>query len=114
MTDCIFCKIASGEIPSQKVYADEEITAFNDIRPAAPVHLLIIPNKHIPMIGQMQESDEALVGRMFSVARQLGEQAGLAESGYRLIINNGPDGGQEVYHLHLHLLGGKRMRHPMG
>ncbi|MDH5508204.1 MAG: histidine triad nucleotide-binding protein [Anaerolineae bacterium] len=114
ISDCIFCKIIAGEIPSDTVYSDETITAFRDINPAAPTHILIIPNKHIPNNNAFQPEDEPLAGRMFSLVRTLAEQEGIAESGYRLIMNTGPDGRQEVHHMHLHLIGGQRMRHPMG
>ena len=114
MDDCIFCKILVGEIPSTQVFNDEQVTAFRDINPAAPTHILIIPNRHIAAVNDLNPDDEKLVGHMVTVARKIATQEGIAESGYRLIINNGPDGGQEVFHLHLHLLGGHRMRHPMG
>lgn len=114
MTDCIFCKIIAGEIPSSRLYQDEEVTAFRDINPVAPTHILIVPNRHIASVNDLSASDERLVGRLFTVARQLAEEQGIHESGYRLIINTGKDGGQEVLHLHLHLMGGHRMRHPMG
>lgn len=112
--NCIFCKIIAGEIPSQKVYEDDQVFAFRDIRPAAPIHLLIIPKRHIASVNDLTESDEPLVGHLFTTARKLAKEEGIAESGYRLIINNGPDSGQEVFHLHLHVLGGQRMRYPMG
>jgi histidine triad (HIT) family protein len=114
MTDCIFCKIIAGEIPSSQVYQDELVTAFRDINPVAPTHILIVPNRHIASVNDLIKGDEQLVGKLFVTARQLAEQEGIQESGYRLIINNGPDGGQEVPHLHLHLIGGHKMRHPMG
>ena len=114
MTDCIFCKIIAGEIPSTKVYEDETATAFRDINPVAPTHVLIIPNKHIASINELDPEDEALIGHLFTVAKQIAAEEGIAESGYRLIINTGDDGGQVVYHLHLHLIGGQKMRHPMG
>ncbi len=112
--DCIFCKIIAGEIPSTQVYQDEQVTAFRDINPAAPTHILIVPNKHIASVNDLVPKDEILVGHLFTVARKIATQEGIATSGYRLIINHGPDGGQEVYHLHLHLLGGQKMRHKMG
>jgi histidine triad (HIT) family protein len=112
--DCTFCKIIAGEIPSTKVYADEHITAFNDINPVAPVHILIVPNKHIEDNNHFFLKDEPVAGKMFTVVRQLAQEKGIAESGYRLILNTGPDGRQEVPHLHLHLIGGQRMKHPMG
>jgi histidine triad (HIT) family protein len=112
--DCLFCKIVAGEIPSEKVYEDQRVTAFRDINPVAPTHILIVPNKHIASVNELSADDEALVGHLFTTAKDLAEREGIAESGYRLIINTGPDGGQEVYHLHLHLIGGHKMRHPMG
>jgi histidine triad (HIT) family protein len=113
-TDCIFCKIITGEIPSTQVYADEQVTAFRDINPVAPTHVLIIPNRHIASVNDLTADDEQLTGYLFTVAQQIAQQEGIAESGYRLIINTGPDGRQEVFHIHLHLIGGQRMRHPMG
>jgi histidine triad (HIT) family protein len=114
MEDCIFCKIIAGEIQSTGVYSDELVTAFRDIHPAAPTHVLIIPNRHIPSVNDLTEDDEQLMGHLFTIARKIAEKESIAESGYRLIINSGPDGGQEVFHIHLHLLGGQKMRHPMG
>ncbi len=114
MSDCLFCKIIAGEIPSDIVFQDEQITAFRDINPVAPTHILIIPNKHIATINDLSTEDEALVGHLFTTAKALAKDEGIAESGYRLIINVNRDGGQEIYHLHLHLIGGQRMRHPMG
>jgi len=113
-TNCIFCKIVSGEIPSQKVYSDELVTAFRDIHPAAPTHILIVPNKHLASVNEVETEDEEMVGRLFTAARKLAEQEGVHETGYRLIVNSGPHAGQEVLHLHLHLLGGQKMRYPMG
>ena len=112
--DCTFCKIIAGEIPSTKVFEDELVTAFRDINPVAPTHILIIPNKHIASINDLSSVDEQLVGHLFTTAKELAAQEGIAESGYRLIINTGADSGQVVFHLHLHLIGGQRMRHPMG
>ncbi len=112
--DCVFCKIVKGEIPSDRLYQDELVTAFRDIHPAAPTHILIVPNKHVASVNEIQPQDEALVGHLFSVARQLAEREKIQRTGYRLIINTGPDSGQVVFHLHMHLLGGQRMRHPMG
>ena len=114
MEDCLFCKIINKEIPSEIVYQDEDLTVFKDINPAAPVHLLLIPNKHIPSVKEMDTGDERLLGRLFSIAKQTAELMGIDESGFRLIINNGPDGRQEINHLHMHLLGGAKMQHPMG
>lgn len=112
--DCIFCKIIAGEIPSTKVYQDDTLTAFRDINPVAPVHILIVPNKHIADNNDFQPEDEAVAGKMFTLVRQLAESEGITESGYRLILNTGPHGHQEVQHLHLHLIGGQAMQHPMG
>ena len=109
MTDCLFCKIACGKIPSAKVYEDDEILAFKDIAPKAPVHILIIPKKHIEGIFDMGEEDINLLGKMNYVAKKLAEENGIAESGYRLIANSRPDSGQEVYHLHYHLIGGRNL-----
>lgn len=114
MSDCIFCKIITGDIPSTNVYKDEQVTAFRDINPAAPTHILIVPNKHIDSVNVMMADDEPLIGHLFFVARQLAAQEGIAEGGYRLIINTGPEAGQTVFHIHLHLLGGAPMKHPMG
>ena len=114
MTDCILCKIISGEIPSQKLYQDELVTAFRDIHPVAPTHVLITPNKHIPSVNDVTPEDETMLGHIYTIARQLAAQECIQEQGYRLIVNTGPHAGQDVHHLHLHLIGGQRMRHPMG
>jgi histidine triad (HIT) family protein len=115
MTDsCHFCKIISDEAKAEIVYRDEQVTAFRDIHPVAPTHMLIVPNRHIESVNALEPEDEQLIGYLFSIARQLAKEAGVSQRGYRLIINTGPDGGQTVYHLHLHLIGGQRMRHPMG
>jgi histidine triad (HIT) family protein len=114
MTDCIFCKIISGDIPSTNVYRDEQVTAFRDINPAAPTHILIVPNKHIDSINMLINDDEPLMGHLFLVAKQLAAQEGIADEGYRLITNTGAGAGQTVHHIHLHLLGGAPMKHPMG
>jgi histidine triad (HIT) family protein len=114
MDDCIFCKIIKGDIPSINVYRDEQVTAFRDINPAAPTHILIVPNKHIDSVNLLKVEDEALMGHLFIVAKQLAAQENTAESGYRLIVNTGAGAGQTVHHIHLHLLGGAPMKHPMG
>lgn len=114
MSGCIFCKIIAGEAPGDILYQDDQVTAFRDIHPVAPTHVLVVPNQHIASVNDLEAEDEALVGHLFTVARQLAEQEGIQDSGYRLIVNTGPHGGQVVYHLHLHLIGGQRMRHPMG
>lgn len=105
--NCLFCKIAAGQIPSQKVYEDTELLAFKDIHPAAPVHLLIIPKLHLASLDQADGSHEALLGRMLTLAPRLAREQG-ADNGFRTVINTGPDGGQEVYHLHMHVMGGPR------
>lgn len=105
--NCIFCKIAAGQIPAQKVYEDDELLAFKDIHPAAPVHLLIIPKLHLPSMAEAGPEHEALLGRMMTLAPRLAREQG-ASNGFRLVVNTGPDGGQEVYHLHLHVMGGPR------
>ena len=114
MTDCIFCKIAAGEIPADIVFQDEQVTAFRDISPVAPTHILIIPNRHIASTNDLSEADQSLAGRLLGVTALIAEQEGIKESGYRLIMNTGPDAHQVVFHMHLHLLGGQKMRHPMG
>jgi histidine triad (HIT) family protein len=105
----IFTKIINKEIPANIVYQDEHITAFHDINPLAPVHILIVPNKEIPTVNDVDPADAELLGRLFVVAKQIAAEQGIAESGYRLIMNCNHDGGQEVFHLHLHLLGGRRL-----
>ena len=102
----IFSKIIAGEIPSDTVYQDDLVTAFRDINPAAPTHILIVPNKEIPTANDITPEDEQMVGRMLVVAGKIAAQEGIAEDGYRLVINCGRDGNQEVFHLHMHLLGG--------
>lgn len=111
---CIFCKIAAGEIPATVVYKDEQVTAFRDIHPAAPTHVLVIPNKHIASVNEAEAEDEALLGHLFVAARKIAEMDGLQENGYRVIVNTGEHGGQTVQHLHMHVLGGQAMQHPMG
>ena len=110
MTDCIFCKIINGELPSTNVYNDEQVTAFLDINPVAPTHILIVPKKHIDSINVLIVDDEPLIGHLFFIAKQLAAQVGIAEPGYRLVINTGAESGQTVDHVHLHLLGGRQMR----
>ena len=105
----VFEKIIAGEIPADDVYRDDLVTAFRDIHPLAPTHILIVPNRPIPTVNDLSDADEALAGRLLHVAAKIAAQEGIAEDGYRLIINCNRDGGQEVYHLHLHLLGGRRM-----
>ena len=109
MEDCLFCKIIKGDIPSDKVYEDDEILAFRDINPVAPVHVLIIPKKHISSLVDLKPEDEAIIGKIYSVINIIAKQEGILEKGYRVIVNCGEDGGQEVKHLHFHLLGGKKL-----
>ena len=109
MDDCLFCKIVKGEIPSEKVYEDSEILAFKDINPAAPIHILVIPKKHITSIAHIQKEDEALIGKIYSVINKIAEELGVKEKGYRVIVNCGKDGGQDVMHLHFHLLAGRKL-----
>lgn len=109
--DCIFCKIAAGQIPSRKVYEDEDVFAFHDIRPAAPVHFLIIPKKHIASMAHVTAEDAALMGKIMALAPQLALEQGCnpyPAGGFRLMVNTGVEGGQEVHHLHVHVLGGPR------
>jgi histidine triad (HIT) family protein len=112
--DCIFCQIIAGEMPGEVLYRDEQVTAFRDIHPVAPTHVLIVPNRHVASVSELRPEDEPLVGHLFTVADQVARQEGIRDRGYRLIINNGEDGRQVIFHLHLHLIGGHRMRFPMG
>lgn len=105
--NCIFCKIVAGQIPSKKVYEDEELLAFHDIRPHAPIHFLIIPKLHVPSLWEVGPEHQALLGRMLTLAPRLAQEQGVG-NGFKTLINTGPDGGQEVYHLHVHVLGGPR------
>ena len=109
MEDCIFCKIIRGEIPSTKVYEDDEILAFNDVNPAAPIHILVIPKKHIDSLADMKPEDEKLVGKIYGVINKIAEREGFKDEGFRVIVNCGKNGGQEVMHLHFHVLAGKRL-----
>ncbi len=115
MDNCIFCKIAAGQIPASIVYQDEEFLAFKDINPAAPVHILVIPRQHIATLSDCDASHAALLGKMLALAPQIAreqgcavrfDEQGKAQGGYKTLINSGPDGGQEVYHLHMHIIGG--------
>jgi histidine triad (HIT) family protein len=107
MEDTIFGRIVRGEIDADVVYRDELVTAFRDISPKAPTHVLIVPNEPVPTVADVEAGHEAALGRMFTVARRIAEEEGIAESGFRLIVNTRDHGGQEVYHLHMHLLGGR-------
>lgn len=105
----IFSKIVAGEIPANIVYKDDLVTAFKDINPNAPVHILIVPNKEIATVDDVTPEDEQVLGHLFTVAKQIAREQGISESGYRLIVNCKSDGGQEVFHLHMHLLGGRKL-----
>lgn len=111
---CIFCKIVSNEAKAAIVYRDEQVTAFRDAHPVAPTHILIVPNKHIDSVGTLEPEDEQLIGHIFTVARKLADQEGISNGGFRMVTNTGAHGGQSVFHLHVHLIGGQRMRYPMG
>lgn len=112
--NCLFCNIARGEIPATIVFEDDDIMAFRDIRPQAPTHILLIPRKHIATINDTMDEDEQLLGKMILRARKLAQHEGLSDAGYRLVFNVNSGGGQEVYHIHLHLLGGRQMTWPPG
>ena len=109
MEDCIFCKIINKEITSENVYEDEEIIAFKDINPAAPIHILVIPKKHISSVIELEEEDEMLIGKIYSVINKIAKDIGISKNGFRVIVNCGEDGGQVVGHIHFHLLAGKKL-----
>ena len=111
---CLFCKIAAGDIPATSVFEDPEIIAFRDINPQAPIHLLVIPKRHIATIDDADTKDEQLLGRMLLTAKKLAKSEGLSEAGYRLVFNVNAGGGQVIYHIHLHILGGRQMMWPPG
>ena len=112
--DCVFCKIVAGEMPAEILYQGEGVIAFRDINPVAPTHLLIIPKKHIPSLAHLSEGESSLMADMVTTANQLAKREGIAERGYRLVINCGEQGGQGVPHLHLHLLGGRQLSARLG
>jgi histidine triad (HIT) family protein len=112
--DCIFCRIVAGEIPSEILYKDEHVTAFRDIEPMAPVHVLVIPNEHIASTNEVQEKHEPMLGRLLLAARRVADQEGISESGYRLTINTGRNANQLVPHVHLHVMGGRQFGWPPG
>ena len=114
MSDCIFCKIINKEIPSELVFEDEQVVAFKDINPVAPVHLLVIPKRHMESLQSASPEDESLLGHILLIARQLAREFGVSESGYRVVTNIGEDGGQVVKHLHFHVLGGKTLGTKIG
>ncbi len=112
--DCIFCKIVAGKLGGSPLYQDEHVTAFRDVNPQAPVHILIIPNKHIVSLNETTDEDQALLGQLVLTAANLARTEGIAGEGYRLVTNTGAHGGQSVFHLHMHLLGGRRLTWPPG
>jgi len=111
---CIFCKIASGEIPASITYQDEDVVAFRDLHPQAPTHILIVPRKHIATVNDLESSDAALVGKLFLAAKQIAAEHGFAHDGYRLVMNTNHEAGQSVFHIHLHLLAGRTFHWPPG
>jgi len=112
--DCIFCKIAAGEAPADMVHQEEEFVAFRDILPQAPIHILVIPRTHITSSADLTEGQEWLAGRLITIAKSLAEKEGIADRGYRLVVNCGSEGGQQVPHLHLHLIGGRKLSGSLG
>lgn len=114
MTDCIFCKIAKGEIPANVVFQNDEVLAFRDLNPQAPTHILVIPKKHIATTNDITSADEALIGKMLLAAKQVAKEEDIAESGYRTVMNCNRGAGQTVFHIHLHVLGGRAMGWPPG
>ncbi len=109
MEDCIFCKIIKKEIPSNIVYESDEIIAFRDVNPVAPIHILVIPKKHLNSVLDLNTEDEMLVGKIYMVINKIAKQEGIDKSGFRIVVNCGEDGGQEVKHLHFHIIGGKKL-----
>ena len=114
MTDCLFCRIASGEIPASIVYQDERLVAFRDINPQAPVHVLLIPRRHIGTLNDLSPADDGIVGELVRRAAAIAGELGVSERGYRTVFNCNADAGQTVFHIHLHLLGGRKMAWPPG
>ena len=114
MTNCIFCDIINGKLNTEVVHDSEQVFAFKDIRPKAPVHILLIPKKHIPTLNDIKPEDKLLIGELFVTAQQIAKELGLSEKGYRTVFNCNQDAGQEVYHIHLHLLGGRKLHWPPG
>lgn len=113
MSDCLFCKIIAGDIPADKIYEDEDVLAFRDISPQAPCHFLVIPKKHISDLNGVGEDDDNLAGKVVRIGAELAAKEGL-DGGYRVVFNNGPDSGQVVFHIHMHVLGGRQMNWPPG
>ncbi|MCW8944217.1 MAG: histidine triad nucleotide-binding protein [Sedimenticola sp.] len=114
MDECLFCKMVAGDIPADVVYQDDDVLAFRDINPQAPVHILIIPKHHISTLNDLTPDDAALIGKLSLAAAKIAKQEGIAEAGYRTLINTNREGGQVVFHIHMHLMGGRRMLWPPG
>lgn len=114
MTDCLFCKINNGEIPAEILYQDDDVTVFRDISAQAPTHFLVIPKKHIASLNELQTADAELTGKLFLAAKKVATDEGIAGNGYRTVINCNADGGQTVFHIHLHVLGGRQLTWPPG
>lgn len=114
MSDCLFCKIIAGEIPSTKVYEDDAVYAFNDIEPQAPIHVIIVPKAHIASANEITAENSAVIGKIFEAAGKIAKDLGIADNGYRIVNNCGEDGGQTVQHLHFHLVGGRSLQWPPG
>jgi histidine triad (HIT) family protein len=114
MADCIFCKMANGEIQPDIVYEDEDVLAFRDANPTAPTHVLVIPRQHIATTNDLDEQSAGIVGKLYLAAKQVAENDGIADRGYRMVMNCNPEAGQSVYHIHLHVLGGRAMNWPPG
>lgn len=114
MDDCIFCRIVSGDLESDLIYEDDDLVAFRDLNPQAPTHVLLIPRRHVPTVNDLAYADAELIGRLVLAGQRLASEEGIAEEGYRLVLNCNREAGQSVFHLHLHLLGGRRMKWPPG
>jgi len=114
MSECLFCKIANKTIPSKFIYEDDQVVAFDDLHPQAPVHTLVIPKRHVASVQELGELDQALLGRLLLTCTKMAKLKGMADNGYRLVANTGRDGGQTVFHLHFHVMGGRHMAWPPG
>jgi len=114
MSDCLFCKIRDGDIPADIVFENDDVLAFNDVNPQAPLHIVIIPKKHISTVNEVAESDEVIMGKLFSAAKTIAAQQGVSDDGYRMVVNCNEKAGQTVFHIHMHLLAGRAMTWPPG